>query len=79
MEIIQNENCSTCENVVPGRGETICEVFNISVEIYKDNAFNNSRLKTGDCNSGLPIKGSTIRCCLEKFVCCKQALFSLVC
>lgn len=38
MELIRNENCSTCENVVPGRGEMICEVFNISVEMYKDNA-----------------------------------------
>lgn len=38
MEIIQNENCSTCDNVLPGRNETICEVFNVSTEMYKEDA-----------------------------------------
>jgi len=38
MEIIQNENCSTCENVTEYRGESICEVFNVSVVFYKENA-----------------------------------------
>jgi hypothetical protein len=38
MEKIQNENCTTCENVIEHRGESICEVFNLSIIVYKENS-----------------------------------------
>ena len=38
MEIIQNSNCRTCDNVIPGRDEMICEVFNVSTKLYEENS-----------------------------------------
>ena len=35
MEIIQSENCGTCQSNVPRRhDESICEVFNLPIEMY---------------------------------------------
>lgn len=44
IQIIQNENCYTCGNVIAGK-EKICEVFNLSTDIYEL-----STMKYG-CNS----------------------------